>query len=153
MFPISRIRIFLTRFRISQKDISTTDLDTFKHSQQVVDGQCRSFATTATIRVVCRAILICTFLDTLILQLIVICFTFGKLIILFNGDFRRQAIIVGTIVGDVQSTITIDEGQVAIAVQTTRVSCTQRDQVAVIDIVNGCGGITEHGGRVGIHSR
>ena len=116
----------------------------------VVDGQRRSFAAFAACCMVGGAVLICTFLDALILQLIIICLTLRKLVVRFNGDFRRQAVIVRTIVSDVQSTITINEGQVAITVQTTRMSCTQRNQVTMIDIVDGGCGVTEHRSGVGI---
>ena len=68
-------------------------------------------------------------------------------------DFWRQAIIVSTIVGDVQSTIAVHEGQVTITVQTTRTSCSQGNQVTMIDVVDrGCS-VTEYSGRVCIHGR
>ena len=107
----------------------------------------------ATCRIVGGAVIIRTLLDTLILQLIVICLTLGKTVVLFNSDFWRQAIIVCTIVSDIQTTVTIDKGQVTITVQTTRASCTQRNQVTVIDIVDRSCSITKHCGRVGIHGR
>ena len=152
LLPINRIGVFLARCWIRKKEIDFTVLDTFKHRQQVIDGQRRSFAAFAACYMVGCAVLIRTFLDALILQLIVIGLTLRKLVVRFNGDFRRQAVIVRTIVRDVQSTITIDKGQVAITVQTTRMSCTQRNQVTVIDIVDGGCGVTEYCSGVSIDS-
>ena len=50
------------------------------------------------------------------------------------------------------STITIYEGQVTITIQTSCMSCTQRNQVTVIDIVDGGCGITEYRSSVSIDS-
>ena len=136
LFPIEFVRIFLARCRISKKNIDISDLDTFKHSQQVVDCQCRSLSMFAALWIVGCSVLIRTLLDTLILQLIIICFAVRKQVILFNGDFWRQAIIVRTVVGNIKSTIAIDKSQVTVAIQTTRATCAQRNQVTVIDIMD-----------------
>ena len=60
-------------------------------------------------------------------------------------------VLVRTVVGDVQLAVTIYEGQVAVAVQTARMPCTDGNKVAVIDIVDSGGGITEYGGGIGVH--
>ena len=70
--------------------------------------------------------------------------------ILVDGDFLADGIVVGAIVCDVQTTVAINEGEVAIAVETAGVTRTQGDEVAVIDVVDGGRGIAEHGIGVGI---
>ena len=89
LLPISRIRIFLTRFWISQKDIYITDLDTFKQRQQVIDGQRRSLRVLAAFRIVGCSVLVRTLQDTLIPHLIVIGFTGRKFFIRIIINFRN----------------------------------------------------------------
>ena len=71
-----------------------------------------------------RSILVCTCFDTLILQLIVILLTGRKVLICVIRNLFSDVIVVCAIVGDVQSAIAVDEGQVTITVQTTSTSCT-----------------------------
>ena len=67
-----------------------------------------------------------------------------------NSDFTSNGIVVRTIVSNVQTTIAIYEGQVTIAIKTTGMTRTQRNQVTVIDIVDrGCG-ISKYRRSVGI---
>ena len=56
--------------------------------------------------------------------------------ILVDGDFLGNGIIVGAVVGDVQFTVAIDERQVTITIQSTGVTSAKRNQVAVEDIVD-----------------
>ena len=60
-------------------------------------------------------------------------------------------ILVCTVVGDVQLAVSVNEGQVTIAIQTTRMSGTNGNQVAVVDIMDSSGGITEYSLGIGIH--
>ena len=60
-------------------------------------------------------------------------------------------VVVCAVVGDVQLAVAIDQRQVAIAIQTTDTTTADGDEVAVIDIVDGGGGVAEDGGGVGIH--
>ena len=150
LLPVSGIRIILSRFRILKKEINIAVLDTLKQCQQVIDGQRRGLAATATIRMVGCTVLIRTFLDTFILQLIVGRLTGRKFIIFCNSDFRRDGIIISTVVGDIQATIAVHESQVTIAVQTAHTSCAQGNQITMIDIVYRCRSITEHRSGVSI---
>ena len=50
-------------------------------------------------------------------------------------------IVVGAVVGDVQLAVSIYEGQVAITVQSAGMSSADGDEVAVIYVVDGGGGI------------
>ena len=63
--------------------------------------------------------------------------------IILNSDLLGNGIVVGTVVGDVQFPVAVDECQVAFTVQTACMACTQSNQVAVIDIVDRGSGITE----------
>ena len=59
-------------------------------------------------------------------------------------------IVVGTIVGNVQLTIAIDEGQVTIAIQTAGMTCTNSYQVTIISIMDRGGSISIYCCGVGI---
>ena len=96
------------------------------------------------------AVFILTVFLTGIFQLVVGCLTGRQVFVLTNGNFLRNGIVVGTIVGDVQLTVAIDQRQVAVTIETASVSCTQGDEVAMIHIVDGCRGITKHGWGVGM---
>ena len=58
--------------------------------------------------------------------------------------------VVGAVVGDVQTTVAVYEGQVTVAVESADMSCTDADEVAVIAIVDGGRGIAIHGGSIGV---
>ena len=60
-------------------------------------------------------------------------------------------IIVCTVVGDVQLTVTVYKGQVTIAIKTTCMTCTDGNQVTIINIVNRSRSVTEQCGSVGKH--
>ena len=60
-------------------------------------------------------------------------------------------VFVGTIVRDVQFAVAVYEGQVAIAIESTGMASADGDKVAVVDIVDRGGGVTEHGNLIGIH--
>ncbi len=152
LFPVSWVRIFLTRCCISKKEIDTAVLDAFKQRQQVINGQSGGLAA-AGLSVIVRTVLIRTLLDTFIFQLIVISLACRKCVELLDCNFFGNVIVVGTIVGNVQSTIAIYEREVTITVQSTKVSCSQGNQVAVIYIVDRCCSITKYRCGVGIHGR
>ena len=80
-------------------------------------------------------ILISTFLNTLIFQLIVSCLTCRKSLVSRIVYLWRNGIIVSTIVGYVQTTIAINECQVTIAIESTCTSCTQGNKVSMIHIM------------------
>ena len=145
--PVCGVRIVFTRAFVIKQNGGVA----IKHAQQIVNRQRGGLRVFAACRIVGGAVFIRTLLDTLILQLIIVGFTLGKIVILFNGDFRRQAVIVRAVVGDVQSAIAVHEGQVAVAVQTARTSCAQGNQVAVVSVVDRSRGVAEHRGGVGIH--
>ena len=50
--------------------------------------------------------------------------------IVINSDFLTDGIIVGTVVGDIQSTVAVNEGQVTVAIQTAYMSCAKGDEIA-----------------------
>ena len=68
---------------------------------------------------------------------------------MLNSDFLTNTIIVGTIVGDIQSTITIHEGQVTVTIKTTHMVGAQSDEVTVVDIMDRGSSITEDRGGIG----
>ena len=113
------------------------------------DGRC---APVRCFRFIPRFIFILAFPDTLVPQLIVCLFARRKSVILINRNLRVNGIEVGTVVGDVQATITIHEGQVAIAIETTGMTRTYGDKVTVIDIVDGGSCITVHEFGIGTHA-
>ena len=96
-------------------------------------------------------VIIRTRLFTLIPKLIVSTLTFWKRFIFIYLYLFSDVIVVSTIVGNVQSTIAVNEGKVTVAVQTTRTSCTQGNQVAVIYIVDGCRSVAEHRSGISIY--
>ena len=97
------------------------------------------------------SVFILTLLHTGVVQLIVGCFTVRQFMIGINGYFVGDAIVVGAIVRDIQLTITIDQRQVTIAIQSTCMTSTQRNEVTMEDIIDGSRGITEH--RIGVGTR
>ena len=127
----------------------------YKQRQDIIRVQCRGFRRFATCCMIGRSFLICTILHTDISQFIVVSLTLVEVMILFNGDFRGipDQVVIGAVIRDVQSAITIYEGQVSVTIESTRMGCSYRDEVTVIDIVDRGRGITEHRGCVGIGSR
>ena len=87
---------------------------------------------------------------TQILQLKVSTLTVCQLTIFFQSNLLTQSIVVRTIVGDIQFTITTHHRQVTTTVETTRMLGTNRDEVVMIDIIERRCGIAEYGDRVGI---
>ena len=106
-----------------------------------------------TLRIIGCAVFVLTFFHTGVTQLIVVRLTIKKAIIFIDCYFLFNGIVVGTIVGDVQLTIAVNQRQVTIAIQTTSVIGTQRDEVAVIDIIDGSSSIAKHRRCIGIGSR
>ena len=89
-------------------------------------------------------ILVRTLFQTLIPNLIVSGLTDGKRVVLCQGNLWVNMMEVGTIVGNIQLTIAIDQRQVTITVQSTYTTSTDRDEVTVIDIVDRSCSITEY---------
>ena len=92
-----------------------------------------------------------TLLLTLITNLVVGGLAVGEGVVLCQRNLGCDMVVVRAVVGDVQLAVAIDQRQVAVAIQTTDASTTDGDEVAVIDIVDGGGGVAEDGGGVGIH--
>ena len=96
-------------------------------------------------------VLVLTLRHTGVVQLVVGCLTIRQFMIVIDGNFLGNAVVVGTIVCDVQLTVAINQRQVTIAIETTRMTGTQRDKVTVIDIIDRGGGIAVY--RVDVGSR
>ena len=71
-----------------------------------------------------RAVLVGTVFDTHIAQLVIGSLTRWQGMIGVDVYLALYVIIVGTVVGDVQAAVAVDERQVSIAVKTARVTCT-----------------------------
>ena len=99
--------------------------------------------------IVCRTFVVRTLLDTQISQLIVCLLTLWKYSIIINGDFFGNRVVVRTVVGNIQTTVTIHERQIAIAIETTQMSCAQCDEVAMIDVMYRRRSIAEDSRHVG----
>ena len=92
-------------------------------------------------RIIDGAIIIGTFLYTLITQLIVVFLTIKKIIILAYCQFIPfflfvEIMVVGAVVSDVQTTVAIHQGEVTITIESTNMSGSDGDEVAVIDIMD-----------------
>ena len=90
--------------------------------------------------------------NTPVLQFVVCLFTWWKKHIVGIVDLFLNIKVVCTVVGDVKFAVAVNQCQVTIAIQTSGVTSTNGDEVAVIDIVNGGSGVAEHSLGVGIHS-
>ena len=99
-----------------------------------------------------RAVFVGTLFDAQITQLIVGCLAAGQGVIGVDAYLFLDIIVVGAVVGDVQTSVAVDEGQVTIAVETAGMACTQGDEVAVVDVVNRGRGVAKHRSGVGIDS-
>ena len=86
-----------------------------------------------------------------VVQLIVGRLAFGQIVILVNGDFLGNGVVVGTVAGDVQLAVAINERQVTVTVESARVTRTQCNHVAMEHIVDRGGGIAEY--RVDVGTR
>ena len=96
------------------------------------------------------AIFIRTSDGTPVTDLIIGGLTIGKRFILLVGNLGRDAVVIGTVIGDVQLTVAVHEGQVTLAIDATGMAGTNGNEVTVIHIVNGGCGIAIHRGGVGI---
>ena len=156
LLPIIWVRYSLTIF-ISRNHIITI---IFKYSTIIIGKQCQEIVSihhrrlglvTIALGITC-SFLILTILDTNISQLIVSSLTGVKSAILFDGYFTvvRYGIIVSAIVGDIQTTITIDKGQVTVTIKASGMTRTDGNQVAVINIMDRCRGIAKNSRGIGI---
>ena len=66
-------------------------------------------------------------------------------------DFLGNRVVVGAVVGDIQFTVAIDKGQITVTVETTRMTRTQCNHVAMEHIVDRGRGIAIY--RVDVGSR
>ena len=85
---------------------------------------------------------ICTFLHTLVLQLIISLLTCWQKLIFIVSQLFLDMLIVGTVVGDIQLAVAIYEGQVTIAIQATGMTCSDSNEVTVINIMDRCRSVT-----------
>ena len=120
--------------------------------QNIITRQRRSFWMVSAFRKVCRTLIVFTILHTDVSQLIVgtlsICVFIRPIIGYINLWILLDSIIVCSVVGDVQTTIAVHEGQVTVSVQATDTTGTQCDEVEVINIIDRSRGITEYRGTV-----
>ena len=117
---------------------------TSKERNQFVVGNGRAYG------IVC-ALVVGTLLLTLVLQFVIGRLTVGQCMIFVDTDIFGDMVVVRAIVRDVQATVAVDERQVTITVEAARMTRTDRDEVTVVDIVDGCRGIAEDGGGISIH--
>ena len=96
--------------------------------------------------VVCPAGL-CTF----VAYLVVGGLTVREGFVFLHTNRLLKPVEVGAVVGDVQFAVAVDERQVAVAVQTAGMARAYGDEVAVIDVMDGCRGVAEDCGRGGIY--
>ena len=97
------------------------------------------------------ALIVRTLLQAPVFQLVIGSLTCRENFVLRQCDIICDMIIVCAIVGDVQFAITVHEGQVTITVQATRMTCTNRYQVTIIDVINRCGCVTKQCCSIGKH--
>ena len=71
-------------------------------------------------------------------------------LVLIVSQLLLDMLIVGTVVGDIQLTVAIYEGQVTITIQTTGMTCSDGDEVTVVGIMDRSRSITKYGLVVGI---
>ena len=71
--------------------------------------------------------------------------------VLLEGDVVGHVVVVGAVVGDVQSAVSVDEGQVAVAVESAGVLGAYGDEVTVVEVAHGCDGVAEHRLSVDVH--
>ena len=98
------------------------------------------------------AVLVCAGLLAFIVELVVGLLARIECLKFCFGKRGLQSIEVSTVVGNVQFSVAIDEGQVAVAVDTADVLAADADEVEAVDVAHGCRGIAEHCGSIGIHT-
>ena len=77
--------------------------------------------------------------------------TVAHAVVRLLGDGLISAVVVGTIVTNMQLAPTIDECQVTITIEATHMLCAESDEVAVVDIAQGCRHISKDGRGAGRH--
>ena len=90
------------------------------------------------------------FLHALVFKLEVGFLAVAEVAILVKGDLLVESVVVGSVVGNVQLTVAVDDGKVATAVETAGVLGSDGDKVAVVDVAQRCRDVAEHGGGIGI---
>ena len=139
---------------IGDDKVDIAVLDTFEQREEVVGSNRRGFRTVVGIvaraRRIARAVLVGTALDTQIAQFVVGRLAGWQGVIGVDVYLALYVIVVSAIVGDVQASVAVDEGQVSVAVKTARMTRTECDEVAVVDVVYGGRGVAEHRGGVGV---
>ena len=81
---------------------------------------------------------------TYILQLEVGTFTIAQRLVFFQRNLLIQTIVVSSVVGDIQLTITTHQRQVTTTIESTSMLRTNSNEVVVIDIIKRSSGITEY---------
>ena len=118
------------------------------------DGRCLGGDTIFRLAwVIACAVLVGTGHQTLVLQFIVGRLTLGQGPVSVDAYLLVNRVVVGAVVGDVQAAIAVDQRQVAVAIETAYMVRSQGDEVAVVDVVDGGGGIAIDGDGVGIDDR
>ena len=84
------------------------------------------------------------------MQLEVGTLTAGEFLVFLNGNLIVESVIVGTIVGNVQLTVTIHHRKVTTTIETTDLLCSHGNEVSIVDIIERSRSITEHCRRIGI---
>ena len=108
-----------------------------------------------TLCIIPSLFIILTILNTLVAQFIIGLLTFKKCRICLIRHFLlilflEEIVIVRTIVGNVQSTIAVNLGQVTVTIESAYMACTDGDEVTVIDVVNGGCSITIYRRGIGV---
>ena len=136
LLPNDGVRHFLAIHRdddIYFSNLNRSAVSLGKHCQQLVHRQVGTLGIFSSYN-------ISTFLQAFIFQLIIGFFALWEFLICFVIQLFVYMIVIGTVVGDVQLTVAIDEGQVTIAIETAGMPRTNGDEVAVIGIVDrSCG--------------
>ena len=158
LFPIGGVGFPLMSYTVVQQNVHPAVLDrdvavTFFLQEQRLQLVCRKSRGLGIADgfMVLRALLILTIRQTGVPEFVVGRLALGQIVILVDGDFLGNGIIVGAVVGDVQLAIAIDKGQVTIAVESAGVAGAQGDEVAVEHIMDRGGGIAEY--RCGVGTR
>ena len=116
----------------------------FEQHQQLVLGQGGTWFIGG-------ALVVGTLLLALVFDFVVVLLAGRKLLVVVVAYLILDVVVVGAVVGDIQLAVAVDKGQVAVAVQTAGVARADGDEVAVVGIVDGGGGIAEDSIGVGKH--
>ena len=100
---------------------------------------------------VCLTIDVGTFLYTGVFQLVISLFALRQRLVGIEAYLHGDVIVVGTVVGDVQTTVAVHERKVAIAIEAAGVARAYGDEVAVVHVVDGSRGVAIDGCGVGKH--